>query len=78
SFKQYREKDGKFYFKLVRADGSVLLQSQAFDAPRDAGMMIAKLQAEPQNLIQIMDNLQLCNSFSLSDVEVALKEMTES
>ena len=78
SFKQYREKDGKFYFKLVRPDGAVLLQSQAFDAPRDAGMMIAKLQAEPQNLIQVMDNLQLGDSFSLSDVEVALKEMAES
>ena len=37
AFKQYREKDGKFYFKLVAADGTLLLQSLAFDAPRDAG-----------------------------------------
>ncbi|MDR7194212.1 tryptophanyl-tRNA synthetase [Luteimonas terrae] len=42
-FKQYREPDGKFYFKLV--DGErVLLQSHAFDVPRDAGQTIARLR----------------------------------
>ncbi|MFG5776944.1 tryptophan--tRNA ligase [Comamonas sp. J-3] len=78
SFKQYREKDGKFYFKLVRADGAVLLQSQGFDAPRDAGVMIGQLQAQPENLAQLLDNLQLGDSFSLSDVSLALKEIAES
>ena len=29
AFKQYREQDGKFYFKLVDADGRLLLQSLA-------------------------------------------------
>jgi len=43
TFKQYREGDGKFYFKLVEGD-RVLLQSQAFDAPRDAGQAIAALK----------------------------------
>lgn len=43
AFKQYREADGKFYFKLVEGD-RVLLQSQAFDAPRDAGQAIAGLR----------------------------------
>ncbi|MDC7807883.1 tryptophan--tRNA ligase [Luteimonas sp BLCC-B24] len=42
-FKQYREPDGRFYFKLV--DGErVLLQSDAFEAPRDAGQTIARLR----------------------------------
>ena len=42
-FKQYREADGKFYFKLV--DGErVLLQSAAFDSPKDAGTRIAVLK----------------------------------
>ncbi|MFL6585967.1 MAG: tryptophan--tRNA ligase [Luteimonas sp.] len=42
-FKQYREADGRFYFKFV--DGErVLLQSAAFDAPRDAGQTIARLR----------------------------------
>jgi tryptophanyl-tRNA synthetase len=46
SFKQYREKDGKFYFKLVDAQGSVLLQSLGFDSPKVAGQSIARLQQE--------------------------------
>jgi len=41
--KSYREADGKFYFKLAGADGAVLLQSRAFDAPKDAGMLAAAL-----------------------------------
>ena len=44
AFKQYREQDGKFYFKLVASDGRVLLQSTGLDAPRDAGQAIASLQ----------------------------------
>jgi len=45
SFKQYREDDGRFYFKLVDGD-RVLLQSAAFGSPRDAGMRIAALKRE--------------------------------
>ena len=44
SFKQYREKDGLFYFKLVSPQGQVLLQSSGFDSPREAGQLIARLQ----------------------------------
>ena len=44
SFKQYREKDGQFYFKLVDAQGQVLLQSLGFASPKDAGQTIAQLQ----------------------------------
>jgi len=44
-FKQYRERDGRFYFKLV--DGErVLLQSAGFDAPKDAGQRIAALRRD--------------------------------
>ena len=43
AFKQYRENDGRFYFKLVEGE-RVLLQSHAFDAPRDAGQAIAALR----------------------------------
>ena len=46
SFKQYREADGKFYFKLVDADGRLLLHSTGFDAPKEAGQAIARLQRE--------------------------------
>ena len=46
SFKQYREADGKFYFKLAAADGRVLLQSHAFESGRDAGQWVARLKNE--------------------------------
>ena len=49
SFKQYREKDGLFYFKLVSAQGQVLLQSIGFAAPRDAGQLISRMTKEGSN-----------------------------
>jgi tryptophanyl-tRNA synthetase len=45
-FKQYREADGRFYFKLVAADGAVLLQSGAFEQGRDAGAWVKRLKSE--------------------------------
>ncbi len=44
SFKQYRESDGRFYFKFVSGEGRTLLQSSGFDAPKEAGQAIAELQ----------------------------------
>ncbi|HPZ58769.1 MAG TPA: tryptophan--tRNA ligase, partial [Ottowia sp.] len=46
SFKQYREADGRFYFKLVDAAGQVLLQSRGFESPREAGQAVKRLQTE--------------------------------
>ena len=46
SFKQYREKDGQFYFKLVDAAGAVLMQSKGFESPKVAGQAIAQLQRD--------------------------------
>ncbi|MGQ2980411.1 MAG: tryptophan--tRNA ligase [Polaromonas sp.] len=43
-FKQYRESDGKFHFKLLDAQGGLLLQSHGFDSPREAGQVIGQLQ----------------------------------
>ncbi|MFY2763437.1 tryptophan--tRNA ligase [Arenimonas sp. MALMAid1274] len=45
-FKQYREADGRFYFKLVSADGRELLQSVAHGSPREAGERIARLKRD--------------------------------
>jgi tryptophanyl-tRNA synthetase len=42
-FKQYRDADGKFYFKLVQGE-RVLLQSVGFDSPRDAGQRVAAIK----------------------------------
>ena len=45
-FKQYREADGRFYFKLAAADGRVLLQSAAFAGGREAGEWVKRLKTE--------------------------------
>ena len=44
-FKQYRERDGRFYYKLVGAQGRVLMQSRGFASPQEAGRVIADFQA---------------------------------
>jgi tryptophanyl-tRNA synthetase len=43
--KQYREKDGRFHFKLADGD-DVLLQSIGFDNPKDAGAWVARFKRE--------------------------------
>jgi len=44
-FKQYREADGRFHFKLVDADSRLLLQGEGFASPREAGAVVAALKA---------------------------------
>ncbi|MDR2688936.1 MAG: tryptophan--tRNA ligase, partial [Azoarcus sp.] len=43
-FKQYRETDGLFYFKLIGGDSRLLLQSQGFASPREAGQTVAEIK----------------------------------
>ena len=45
-FKQYREKDGRFHFKLLAADGTELMQSIGHASPRDAGERMAALRRD--------------------------------
>ena len=45
AFKQYREADGKFYFKLVDGD-RVLLQSVGHESARTAGQWVGRLKQE--------------------------------
>jgi len=60
-FKQYREADGRFYFKLVEGDRTLLV-SKGFDSPREAGERIAALKRD---------------GFSAADTTVALSEGVE-
>ncbi|MDP2023888.1 MAG: tryptophan--tRNA ligase [Hydrogenophaga sp.] len=46
SFKQYREQDGLFYFKLLDAQGHLLLQSTGFASPREAAQTVTRLQQQ--------------------------------
>ena len=60
SFKQYRENDGLFYFKLLDAKGQILLQSKGFPGPRDAAQSISRLQKEGESALPALaDSLAL-------------------
>ena len=52
-FKQYREADGKFYFKLIDGEGNLLIQSAGFSSPQEAGRMISFYT---QNWFNLADN----------------------
>ncbi|HET6786320.1 MAG TPA: tryptophan--tRNA ligase, partial [Aquabacterium sp.] len=45
-FKQYRESDNQFYFKLADAHGALLLQSQGFVEGREAGGWVKRFKTE--------------------------------
>nr|MBL8457166.1 tryptophan--tRNA ligase [Zoogloeaceae bacterium] len=45
-FKQYREPDGLFYFKLVDGEGGLLLLSRGFESPREAGQAVARIKQD--------------------------------
>ncbi len=51
-FKQYREADGRFSFKLVGADGRLLLQGGQYAAAREAGQRIAELKRDPSVVLR--------------------------
>ena len=78
SFKQYREADGKFYFKFVDADGRLLLQSQGFDAPKEAGQAIAQLQKDPQALQALAARLAPVDGVAAADVQTALQALADA
>ncbi len=46
--KQYREADGQFYFKLLSAEGELLLQSEAHASPKEAGAALQRLRRLPE------------------------------
>ncbi|MCU0763237.1 MAG: tryptophan--tRNA ligase [Hydrogenophaga sp.] len=44
SFKQFRQADGRFAFKLLDARGELLLESLSFESPKEAAGWIGRLQ----------------------------------
>ncbi|AZR24342.1 tryptophan--tRNA ligase [Xanthomonas vasicola] len=69
-FKQYRESDGQFYFKLNDGAGALLLQSDGFASPRDAGQLIARLKQAAQ-----ASDVQLPGVHAHVDADVILAAM---
>jgi tryptophanyl-tRNA synthetase len=78
-FKQYKEADGQFYFKLQAADGRLLLQSSGFASPKVAGQSIAALQSQGVNALSALANLaQLAPGVQTSDLTEALDALREA
>jgi tryptophanyl-tRNA synthetase len=46
AFKQYRDDNGQFFFKLIGTDGAVLLQSRGLADGRSAGAWVQRLKTE--------------------------------
>jgi tryptophanyl-tRNA synthetase len=85
--KQYRDKDGRFYFKLHHADGSLLLQSLGHASARDAGQLIGRLKTCGDGLrqgasgaVQLGDEPvgTLCGDTALADVADAMAALAEA
>jgi tryptophanyl-tRNA synthetase len=73
-FKQYREKDGQFYFKLLSIEGKLLLQSSAFTSHREAAHCIALLtQTGLAELVR--QPIQLSDKASPDEVQAALQHL---
>jgi tryptophanyl-tRNA synthetase len=76
SFKQYREPDGLFHFKLLDAQGELLLQSAGFESPRDAARWIAKLRAQGMPAVAELGP-QLVFQSGAEALEIALTHFAE-
>jgi len=75
-FKQYRESNGQFYFKLISADGQLLLQSQAFASPKVAGQSIAALQTQGISALgPLSDQVAMGEGVAEADVARALQAL---
>ncbi len=78
-FKQYRESDGQFYFKLVGSDGRLLLQSLGFAAPRDAAQAIASLHQHGEAaLTALAGQIAALEGVSPDDISAALKQLQQA
>ncbi|MCK7592224.1 tryptophan--tRNA ligase [Pseudomarimonas salicorniae] len=72
-FKQYREQDGRFYFKLLDAEGRLLAQSDAYPQPREAGQAVAALKADPE--ARLPDGLRLGEGIDEAALRAALRQL---
>ena len=79
TFKQYRENDGTFAFKLVNATGRPLLQSHAFASPKDAGATIGRLQKQGADALAALDgHYTLGDGVTRDEVAAALQQLADA
>lgn len=78
-FKQYRETDGQFYFKLVDPSGKTLLQSQGLTTGREAGQLIQRLRTEGAAALHALaEQLQRIDDVQDDAVIAALTALVQS
>jgi len=77
TFKQYREADGRFYFKFVDGD-RLLLQSNAFDSARDAGTLISSLKSGASGFDALAAVTAPAEGVSPDEVREALAAVVEA
>lgn len=78
SFKQYREKDGQFYFKLLDAKGKTLLQSAGFADPKAAASTINQLKQQGATALAALGTqVQPEAGASADDIAAALRHFSE-
>jgi len=78
-FKQYREADGQFYFKLQSTEGKRLLQSAAFASPKIAGQSIAALQTQgAAALANMAGQVQLADGVTADELDAAMQALREA
>ena len=78
TFKQYREADGQFYFKLLGHDGKLLLQSLGFELPKDAALAIARLKQQGASALKTMQTtLQPVDNDCFEQISEALHQFTD-
>ena len=79
SFKQYRETDGQFHFKMINPQGKLLLQSHGFSTPREAAMAITTLQQQGAAAWPAMQSkVQSLADVTSAEVESALELLIAS
>jgi tryptophanyl-tRNA synthetase len=77
-FKQYRESDGRFYFKLLDVDGRLLLQSTGFDSPKDVGQAIGLLRTQGGAALPgLVNRLQPNSDVDAKDIGASLQLMID-
>ena len=78
-FKQYRESDGQFYFKLQSAEGRLLLQSSGFESPKVAGQAIAALQAQGADaLADLVNSVKLAEGVQAAELQAAMQALRDA
>jgi tryptophanyl-tRNA synthetase len=75
-FKQYRDTDNRFYFKLLDGEGKLLVQSNGFDSPKEAGQLIGVLKRSER--ADAMETPEINVLVPVDDVLAALAQLREA